>query len=102
MSISQLIHENYDAVDDDEKKMGVKKINQDINHIYALLENLLTWSRSQTGQIKYHAQECDLSDLIKININLYMLSAHNYQIRPWLTQTRKWLALLLETCLIMP
>ena len=76
MSISQLIHENYDAVDDDEKKMGVKKINQAVNHIYALLENLLTWSRSQTGQIKYHVQECDLSDLIKININLYMVSAH--------------------------
>ena len=76
MSISQLIHENYDAIDDDEKKMGVKKINQCVNHIYALLENLLTWSRSQTGQIKYQAQDCDLTDLIKMNINLYMVSAH--------------------------
>ena len=81
MSISQLIHENYDAVDDEEKKVGVKKINQGINHIYALLENLLTWSRSQTGKIKYEPQNCDLADLIKENISLYMASAHKKGIK---------------------
>ena len=76
MSISQLIHENYDAVDDEEKKMGVKKINQAVNHIYALLENLLTWSRSQTGKIKYEPENCELTEMIKGNINLYLVSAH--------------------------
>lgn len=75
MSISQLIHENYDAVDDDEKKIGIKKINQSVNHIYALLENLLTWSRSQTGKIEYEPENCQLTDLLKENINLYMVSA---------------------------
>ncbi|WP_372643302.1 two-component regulator propeller domain-containing protein [Ancylomarina sp.] len=81
MSISQVIHENYDAIDNDEKKMGVQKINQCINHIYALLENLLTWSRSQTGKITYQPENCDLADLIKENINLYMVTAHKKGIK---------------------
>ncbi|MCZ4694939.1 hypothetical protein DWB61_08050 [Ancylomarina euxinus] len=81
MSISQVILENYDAIDKDEKKMGVQKINQGINHIYALLENLLTWSRSQTGKITYKPESCDLADLIKENINLYMMSAHKKGIK---------------------
>ena len=75
MSISQVIDENYEAIDNGEKKMGIKRINEGINHIYALLENLLTWSRSQTGKINYEPQNCDLADLIKMNINLYTISA---------------------------
>lgn len=81
MSISQLIHENYDAIDDDEKRMGIKKINQSVNHIYALLENLLTWSRSQTGKIKHEPQNINLSNLLKENINLYMVSAYKKGIK---------------------
>jgi len=80
MSISQAIDENYEAIDNEEKKMGIKKINEGINHIYALLENLLTWSRSQTGKIKYDPQICNLSDLIKENIALYMVSANKKNI----------------------
>jgi len=75
MSISQVIHENYGAIEEDEKQMGVKKINEGLNHIYALLENLLTWSRSQTGKIKFEPQDFCLADLIKMNINLYAVPA---------------------------
>lgn len=75
MSISQVIHENYAALEEDEKRTGVKKINEGINHIYTLLENLLTWSRSQTGKMEFKPQAFCLTDLIKMNINLYAVPA---------------------------
>jgi len=51
------------------------KINQSVKHLLDLLENLLTWSRSQRGRIKYDPVKFNLSNLIQENINLHKLLA---------------------------
>jgi len=46
-----------------------------VKHLLNLLENLLTWSRSQRGRIKYEPVKFNLSTLIQENINLHKLAA---------------------------
>ncbi|MCZ4693622.1 PAS domain-containing sensor histidine kinase [Ancylomarina euxinus] len=47
---------------------------------YDLLENLLEWSRSQRGSIKWQPQEFDLVELIDSNIKLIQANIHKKQI----------------------
>lgn len=81
LSISEMIHENYEMVDDDEKQTGIRKIHESVKHIFTLLENLLTWSRSQTGKIQFIPEVFNLSDLISESVNLYKTSADKKQIK---------------------
>jgi signal transduction histidine kinase/ligand-binding sensor domain-containing protein len=81
LSISEMIHENYHLVEEDEKKTGVRKIHESVKHIFSLLENLLTWSRSQTGKIEFHPVEFSLSDLLEESVSLYKASADKKKIR---------------------
>ena len=75
LSISELMVENFDDADREDHKAGFKKINQSVKHLLDLLENLLTWSRSQRGRIKYDPTRFNLSALIQENVNLHKILA---------------------------
>jgi len=75
LSISELMVENFNDTDKDDHRAGFRKINQSVKHLLDLLENLLTWSRSQRGRIKYEPYKFNLSALIQENINLHRLAA---------------------------
>jgi len=81
MSISDMLCENYDVADDEDRKVGVQRIQSSVKNIYYLLENLLTWSRSQRGKICFQAKPFDLSMLISENVNLYRNAALRKNIR---------------------
>jgi len=48
---------------------------------FDLLENLLEWSRSQRGNIKWEPKEFDLNELVETNINLIQANIHKKQIK---------------------
>ena len=75
LSISELMVDSFDDTEKEDHKEGFKKINQSVKHLLDLLENLLTWSRSQRGRIKYDPVRFNLSALIQENINLHKLLA---------------------------
>jgi signal transduction histidine kinase/ligand-binding sensor domain-containing protein len=75
LSISDLMVDSFDETDKEDHKAGFRKINQSVKHLLDLLENLLTWSRSQRGRIKYDPVRFNLSSLIQENINLHRLLA---------------------------
>ena len=75
LSISDLMVDSFDEAEEEDHKAGFKKINQSVKHLLDLLENLLTWSRSQRGRIKYDPVRFNLSTLIQENINLHKLLA---------------------------
>ena len=75
LSISELMVESFDHTDREDHKAGFQKINQSVKHLLDLLENLLTWSRSQRGKIKYEPVRFNLSTLVQENINLHRLLA---------------------------
>jgi len=87
LSISELMVENFDATDREDHRAGFQKIHQSIQHLLTLLENLLTWSRSQRGKIKYDPVRFNLTTLIRENINLHRILAEKKSIMLHYTET---------------
>lgn len=75
LSISELMVDSFDQTEEEDHKAGFRKINQSVKHLLDLLENLLTWSRSQRGRIKYDPVRFNLTALIQENVNLHRLLA---------------------------
>ncbi|TRX65932.1 two-component regulator propeller domain-containing protein [Carboxylicivirga sp. M1479] len=80
LAISNMLDQNYEQADEEDKRQGVQRINNSVKHIYLLLENLLTWSRSQRGKINFEPKKFDLSTLIIENCNLYREAAEKKSI----------------------
>lgn len=80
-SLSELAVRNYGEMDDEEKQTVLTKINDSTELIYDLLDNLLTWSRSQKGEIDYSPEIIDLRDLVVMNINLHRVPAERKGIK---------------------
>jgi signal transduction histidine kinase len=68
IGLSEMLYEDFNVFDKDEMKKVVKDINDLSSSTYTMLENLLAWSRQQTGLIKYNPKEFDISSLIQKNI----------------------------------
>ncbi len=75
LSISELMVESFDEADKEDHKAGFKKINKSVKHLLDLLENLLTWSSSQRGRLKFEPVRFNLSTLVQENLNLHKLLA---------------------------
>jgi len=75
LSISELMVDSFDQADREDHKSGFRKINQSVKHLLDLLENLLTWSSSQRGRLKYDPVRFNLSSVVQENINLHKLLA---------------------------
>ncbi len=80
ISLSDLLSTNYDDFEDDRRKFFISQINEFSNKAFNLLENLLQWSRSQTGRLKVNITKIDISQLINDNIELLETSALNKDI----------------------
>jgi signal transduction histidine kinase len=80
LSISELMDENFENTDKQELKYGLAKIHQTNKHIYELLENLLTWSKTQRGSITLEKNNFNLTKTIETNINILKLSAEKKNI----------------------
>ena len=65
LGFSELISGNSREYSPEEVQKYGKIINEAAKNIHLLIENLLEWSRSQSGNIEYHPQETDLSPVIE-------------------------------------
>ncbi len=74
-SMSNTMIENYQNLEEKEKLMMLKIMHKSTEHIFNLLENLLTWSSSQRGRIEYSPEKFNISWLIQVNMNLHKLPA---------------------------
>jgi len=73
LGFTELVNSNFDIYD----KEKLREINNTLygtaTHIYKLLENLLNWSRTQTGTIKYIPEEINLKNMVN-DIKILLLS----------------------------
>jgi PAS domain S-box-containing protein len=81
LGFSDLLVESYDDFSEDEKKNFIRNIKIASDSTYKLLENLLDWSRLQTGKINPKPELIDLSLLTLENISVLKSMADNKQIR---------------------
>jgi PAS domain S-box-containing protein len=80
MGFSNLLYEAYDNFDEKQRKTFIKNICEASESTFKLLQNLLEWSRTQTGNIDFNPQQLDLIGLINENISLLKSSAENKNI----------------------
>lgn len=75
LGYSQILDERFDELERERIQSDIKKLRKSAEGLYALLENLLTWSRIQRGAIEYYPEEIDLSDVSDENIDLFAARA---------------------------
>lgn len=77
---SQLLEEDFDTMSAEEMRHCVKNINRSATDLNKLLDDLLIWSRTQTGTISYRPERIEVSMLAHSAILLSQLSADKKQI----------------------
>jgi signal transduction histidine kinase/ligand-binding sensor domain-containing protein len=75
LSIIEMIDQNFKSSSEEENAQGIRKIHESTRHIYNLLDNLLTWSKSQRGKLSYEPTSFNLSTVVQVNINLHKIQA---------------------------
>lgn len=81
LSISELMTKEFESTETSELKYGISKIHETNRHIYELLENLLTWSKTQRENLAIERVNFNLSKIIETNLNVLRLSADKKDIR---------------------
>ncbi len=79
-SFSNLLINYYDSLSREEVQMLAKDFDKSVKNLFALLENLLEWSRSQTGNIDFTPEIFNLSGLLMENKSLLEAQAQNKKI----------------------
>ncbi len=79
-SFSSLLLNHIDMISKEEIKMLSLDIDKSLKNLFTLLENLLEWSRSQTGSIDFKPEEFNLADVLHENEGLLKVQAQNKKI----------------------
>lgn len=71
LGMSQYLAKGIDELDADVAKEFLEGIHTSSKNAFNLLENLLEWSRIQTGRLPMSPEELDLADIVEENLSLY-------------------------------
>ena len=71
MGLSEIILSNEEVKNSDQLDEFVEGIYQTASSGYNLLENVLEWSRSQTGNIELHPQPVSIGEVVDTNIHFF-------------------------------
>ncbi len=77
VGFSNLILKQLEENDVEKSIKYAQMLSQSSNIAFSLLENLLSWSRSQTGSMKYNPENMNLGELIRNNFNLLSNTAES-------------------------
>jgi len=80
LGASELMFENIGQMTPDNIKELALILNDSARGGYAILQNLLDWSRSQTGLLKFNPENLNLRTIIEENINNLQLQVTNKKI----------------------
>ncbi|SMG38933.1 Signal transduction histidine kinase [Marivirga sericea] len=79
-SFSGLLMNHTSSLSTEEIQMLAKDLDKSLKNLFALLENLLQWSRSQTGNIEFTAEEFNVTEMLLENKKLLEKQAQNKNI----------------------
>jgi signal transduction histidine kinase len=65
LGMTELLNEHVDSYSREEMKTSIQKLRESSSQVFALLENLLTWSRLQRGLIECSPEELSLYPLVR-------------------------------------
>lgn len=79
--VVSLLYDSFTDLTTDEKKEFIGLIKNSADNLHSLLENLLEWSRSQRGQIKFEPTDSDMFLIAENTIGILKTSADNKSIK---------------------
>ena len=71
LGLSDILYEEYADLSNEEITRFIKEINNILKNQYKLIENLLDWSRLQTGRMIYSPEKINLFDTIESNFQMF-------------------------------
>jgi signal transduction histidine kinase len=80
-SLIELMLNKYEEFEDDRKKIFLTKMLSTSKVLQDLIENLLTWSRTQTGMLEIKPETIKLNETIDKIIEIYKNYASNKSVR---------------------
>jgi len=81
LNLTEILSENFSSFSEKESKEFIDLMNHASKQLYNLLENLLQWSRSQTGSIPYEPKPIVLKTIAENTIDLLMMNIENKKIK---------------------
>lgn len=64
LGYSKILLENHQKLDENKVNVGIRSIYKSAVNAYKLVENLLTWSRSQSGKLEFVPIEIKLNNIV--------------------------------------
>jgi signal transduction histidine kinase len=79
-SFSGLLINYFDSLSKEEIQTLARDLDKSLKNLYSLLDNLLEWARSQTGNINFTPEQFDLTNVLQENKELLQVQAGNKEI----------------------
>lgn len=81
LNLTEILTSNFDIFSEKESKEFIEAMNQASRQLYNLLENLLQWSRAQTGRITYEPRFTAIKKMVDETIDTLMINIENKSIK---------------------
>ena len=81
LGFSDVLITDYSEMSDDEKIYYITEMKKAAEVSHNLLQNLLQWSRSQTGRIDFHPSSLNLKNIVRENLDLVAAIAERKEIK---------------------
>ena len=81
MGYSELLSKDFEMFTEKERQKFATDINHSTNNLYRLLQNLLDWSKTQTGNLKINPIETCINQIIENSVALLSPMAKGKQIK---------------------
>jgi PAS domain S-box-containing protein len=75
LGLSELLTEDWESIEDDRKQIFAKNIFIAADGSYKLLQNLLDWSKNQSGLLEYEPVSFDMCGVINEILSLYRIQS---------------------------
>ena len=79
--VSEMLDENINELSTEKLKYYIGSINNASDSLLNLVENLLSWARTQTDKIIFNPENFDLQNIVDLNINLLKFNAEKKNIQ---------------------
>lgn len=81
LGLSGILNDEFDSLDEKTRKKFIAGIHEGISKTYALLEDLLLWSRAQSSTIDFSPQKLNVREIVDGITSMLQLTAENKNIQ---------------------
>lgn len=81
LNLTEILSSNFDVFSENESKEFIEVMNEASKQLYNLLENLLQWSRAQTGGIAYEPKFVSVKKMFNDAVESLMINIENKKIK---------------------